>query len=84
MTTTIPTMTTAKTINGLKPGESVNLQFHGSKQFGNAPFQDERVFVGFTGEGEEKRAIFEDDFEAYRYMGRWAYGASAEKLSIAK
>jgi hypothetical protein len=79
-----PTKSTAKTINGLKAGETVNLQFHGSKRFGNDPYQDEHVFVGFEGEGDDKRAVFEGGFEAYRYNGRWSYGTSAEKLSVAK
>ena len=84
MTIKNPTMTTAKTINGLKPGETVNLQFHGSKRLGNEPYQNTFEFICFEGEGDDKRAIFEDEFEAYRFNGHWAYGSSAEKLSVAK
>ena len=82
--TATETPTKAKTINGLKAGETVNLQFHGSKRLGNEAYQDEYTFIEFTGEGDDKRAIFNDGMEAYRCNGYWAYGTSAERLSVAR
>lgn len=73
----------AKTIRNLKPGESVRLRFHGSKQFGNDPYELDMTFVEFRDNGE--RAVFDDDgteFEAYKYANRWAYGSSAERLTV--
>lgn len=77
--------TRTRSISTLKPGEHVNLRFHGSKQFGNEPYEMEAVFVAFN--ADKSRATFnlnrgEDDFEAYKTINRWAYGTSAEKLSI--
>lgn len=73
----------AKTIRNLKPGEEVRLRFHGSKQFGNEPYELDMTFVELRDNGE--RAVFSDDgmeFEAYKYANRWAYGSSAERLTI--
>ena len=81
--TATATPTKAKRINDLKDGESVTLKFHGSKRLGNEPWEDTVVFHRFEGEGDDKRAFF-DNWEAYRYNGHWAYGSSAEKLTIAK
>jgi hypothetical protein len=77
----------AKRISSLKGGESVTLKFHGSKQFGNDPYELDVTFVGFFNESDEKRARFDygdgTTFDAYRYANRWSYGTSAERLSIA-
>ena len=81
--TTTATPTKAKKINDLNVGESVLLHFAGSKRFGNDPYDAEYTFLGFEGEGDDRRAMF-DGMEAYKFNGRWAYGSSAEKLSIAK
>lgn len=78
------TRTTAKRISDLKPNETVNLRFHGSKVYGNEPSTDEYTFLRFEGHGDDKRAIFDDGLEAYRYRGYWAYGTSAERVSIVK
>lgn len=77
--------TRTRSISTLKPGESVRLKFHGSKQFGNEPYEMSAVFVAFN--VDKNRATFnldagENDFEAYKTVNRWAYGTSAEKLSI--
>jgi hypothetical protein len=71
----------ARRIDSLKQNEKVTLQFHGSKTLGNEPYTLEAVFEGITGEGDERRANF-DEVEAYRYNGHWAYGTSAEKLTL--
>lgn len=77
----------AKRISSLKPGEAVRLRFHGSKQFGNEPYELDLIFERIEGVGDDARAHFTDpsgpDFEAYRDRGRWAYGMSSERLSIA-
>ena len=78
----------AKRIDSLVAGETVVLKFHGSKQLGNDSYQEEVTFVEVTGEGEERQARFstsgngENVFDVYRYNGSWAYGMSAEKLTV--
>jgi hypothetical protein len=82
----------ARRIDSLKAGETVTLLFRGSKSLGNEPYTDEVIFVGIKGEGEDRRAVFSTgpaagksgEWEAYRYKGGWAYGSSAERLSIAQ
>lgn len=77
----------AKTIRNLVPGEQVKLHFHGSKQFGNEAYDMDATFVEFKEDGT--RAVFAMDgnkdstFEAYKFSNRWAYGSSAERLTIA-
>ena len=76
-----------KTIRNLVPGEKVSLHFHGSKQFGNDPYDMNATFVEFN--EDKTRAVFAMDgdesstFEAYKFSNRWAYGSSAERLTIA-
>lgn len=80
--------TRSRSISSLKPGETVRLKFHGSKQFGNDPYELDAEFIAFN--ADKTRATFnlepdaesKDEFEAYKYVNRWAYGTSAEKLSI--
>lgn len=76
----------AKRISNLKAGEKVRVRFHGSKRFGNEPYELDLIFKGVEGSGDDARALFEDptgpDFEAYRDGGRWAYGMSSERLSL--
>jgi hypothetical protein len=74
-----------RSISTLSPGEHVTLRFHGSKQFGNEPYEMSAVFTAFN--ADKNRATFsldhgEDDFEAYKYVNRWAYGTSAEKITV--
>lgn len=79
----------AKRLDSLKPGTKVRLKFHGTLSFGNAPYEETATFQGVVGEGDNRRALFSDlsskspfDWEAYRYKNRWAYGSSAERLSV--
>lgn len=79
----------AQRISSLKGGENVTLKFHGSKQFGNDPYELDVIFVGFFADhtqSDDKRARFDygdgTTFDAYRYANRWSYGTSAERLSI--
>jgi hypothetical protein len=78
--------TMAKRIDSLVPGTEVKLHFHGSKSFGNEPHTLDATFVSVVGEGDAREANFllngDSEFAAYRYGGRWAYGSSAEKLSL--
>lgn len=75
-----------KRISTLNPGENVRLKFHGSKQFGNDPYEMDVKFVEFK--EDKSRAVFRMDesdgseFEAYKFSNRWAYGSSAERLTI--
>lgn len=71
-----------KRIDSLKPDTKVSLRFHGSKRFGNEPSTLDYVFKEIVGTGEDRRAIFDEGFEAYRFNGHWAYGTSAEHLSL--
>ena len=73
-------------IDQLTPGTKVTLGF----TYGEEPAQ----FVGITGTGEARRAMFISHFdtpldgalsmrwEAYRFEGHWAYGTSAEPLRL--
>ena len=80
----------AKRIDILKPRELVRVKFHGSKRFGNEPYELDLVFLEVKGQGEDRRAVFaydidstdQDQFEAYRSENRWCYGTSSERLSI--
>jgi hypothetical protein len=75
-----------KRISSLKPGDNVLLKFHGSKQFGNDPYEMDVKFVEFN--EDKTRAVFRMDdsagseFEAYKFSNRWTYGSSAERLTI--
>jgi hypothetical protein len=48
------------------------------------------LFLGIDGEGDDRRAVFAQfdcggntfGWSAYRYNGGWAYGSSAERLSL--
>jgi len=68
-------------IDKLAAGQDVVLKMHGSKQFGNDPYEMDTKFVRIQGEGDERRAEFED-VTLYRDRGRWAYGTSAEKATV--
>jgi hypothetical protein len=71
----------ARRIDSLKAGDKVRLEFCGSRSLGNDGYTDDCVFEGIIGEGDARRAKF-DDWEAYRYRGGWAYGSSAEPLRL--
>lgn len=51
---------------------------------------DDAVFIGITGEGDHRKAHLVSatkggalmPWEAYRFNGRWAFGSSAERVSI--
>jgi hypothetical protein len=74
-------------IDNLTPGTTVTLRFNGPKSLGNAPWEEEFLFLGIEGSGDDRHARFTSDdlsgaWEAYRYNGHWAYGSSAERLSL--
>lgn len=75
-----------KRLDSIAVGESVTATFHGSKNLGNEPYTLEVVVAGRSGTGDDRRVTLDDDgasFEVYRFNGHWAYGTSAERLSIA-
>jgi hypothetical protein len=81
----------AKRIDKLKSGTQVTLKFHGSKSLGNDPYIEDAIFVGIYGVGDDRRARFMSanatigntgGWDAYRFNGHWAYGTSAERLSL--
>lgn len=69
-------------IDTLKAGSTVELVF----RYG----VERAVFLGITGTGDDRRARFLQlnvdgepyEWEAYRYNGRWAYGTSADRLTL--
>ena len=71
-------------IDNLKPGQNVILGFVGSAE--------RSMFLEISGEGESRTAKFVSidgsgafyTWEAYRYNKRWAYGTSAQRLSLLK
>lgn len=72
-------------IDNLTPGDVVNLTFTERGESTN----ELAVFVGLDGEGDARRATFRQasgsgsfEWDAYRYSGRWAYGSSADRLSL--
>lgn len=72
-------------IDKLTVGQNVLLGFVGHTERAR--------FEGIIGEGDKRRAKFISvdpnsgkiyDWEAYRYLGRWAYGTSAQALRLLK
>lgn len=82
------TLTTSKPrIDKLTPGSVVSLVlFTGSKH----ESLQKAMFMGIEGEGEDRRAKFLFrtggwdcyDVEIYRYNGKWAWGSSADRISL--
>jgi hypothetical protein len=70
-------------IDKLAPGTGVVLSFAGK-------YTESALFVGITGTGDQREADFVSinnsgrvyEWSAYRYNGSWAYGSSAERLSL--
>lgn len=79
-----------KRIDSLTPGTKVRLKFCAEFQGRDRAYEEDAVFVGVTGTGDERRATFRSqdradrtyDWDAYRFNGRWAYGSSAETLRL--
>ncbi len=85
-------------IDFLTVGDTVRLAFHGSKRLGNEEYTDVVVFLGIEGTGDERRAVFGGvecprhlpeikrecscSWQAFRFHKHWAYGSSAERLSL--
>lgn len=70
-----------KSVSNLKPGDKATLKFHGSKQFGNEPYELTEEFLEFYIENGRPRARFES-FSAYKEGNRWRYGTSGEVLTV--
>ena len=79
-----------KRISTLNPGDNVLLKFHGSKQFGNDPYEMNVECLEFNEAKTLATFRMEDtartEFEAHKqHNGGWArfaYGASSEKLTV--
>lgn len=71
-------------IDSLTPGSFVTLRFNGATDH-----TEQATFVRVKGEKQDRRAVFYSvgrnggyEWEAYRFNGGWAYGSSAERLSL--
>jgi hypothetical protein len=77
----------AKRISPKNIGSTFHLLFDKNTRF-TGPVDDRKdnVLVRIEGEGDDKRAVFNDpeigEWEAYRWNGRWAYGSSCEPLRV--
>jgi hypothetical protein len=76
-------------IDTLKQGVTVTLFFDST--YGNQKREEDAVFLGIEGDGDDRHAKFltlkengdpDYDWEAYRFEGHWAYGSSAERLVL--
>ena len=75
-------------IDQLIPETPVTLDFY---YRGKYSFTEEVTFVGRNGKGTDRVAVFRSigpdnkpyTWEAYRFEGRWVYGTSADRLSLA-
>lgn len=73
-----------KKIDNLESGQAVRLQFNGKRI-------EAALFVSMidADKGDDRRARFVQiagdqsyEWDAYRYNGGWAYGSSAQRLSL--
>jgi hypothetical protein len=82
-------MNTVPRIDNLPVGAAVLLQF-GTDRF---HYQAAALFLGVTGKGDDRLARFAQvnvsdeparvyEWEAYRYLGGWVYGSSADRLRL--
>lgn len=75
----------ATRIDNLKTGQEVTLKLYSD----STHFEEEQhEFVKIAGAGEKRTAAFIDCktgqvWEVYRFKGRWVYGSSADRVSLA-
>ena len=69
-------------VKNLRVNDVVDVLFKGSRSLGNEPYTLEDLQV--VGVGEDRVTLSEEGFEfdIYKYGLRWAYGSSAEPLSV--
>ena len=80
----------SKRLGSIPVGHFVKIHFRGSKSLGNEPYDEVAQVVAHLGDGDNERVRLsalgyggaDIDFEAYRFEGHWAYGSSAERLSV--
>ncbi len=69
-----------RSISHLKVGQRVRVGYRSW-----IPDEDD-VFVGFSGEGEDRRATFRNEdgstWDAYRFNNRWCVGSSADGAKL--
>jgi hypothetical protein len=74
----------AKRISKKNEGQLFHLRFN--SPYNPYEMKDVKLLEVFKGDRDEERARFEDpeigEWEAYKYNGRWAYGSSADRLSV--
>lgn len=84
------TTTAAPRFDKLNVGDVITIQCY---YRGEAKEPEQAFFLGIIGEGDDRRAklatVFDAggegrmlEWEIYRYSGRWAYGSSADRISI--
>lgn len=77
-------------IDKLTPNSKITLNFYAGS---SVAFTEDVTFLRIEGEGAEREAVFHSvpagkpadayTWRAYRFQGRWAYGTSADRLSLA-
>jgi hypothetical protein len=76
----------AKRIAAKNVGSTFHLFFHKNSRMGSTYELENCILIKIEGEGDDRRATFKDneigEWEAYRYNGHWAYGSSAERLTV--
>lgn len=77
----------AKRIDSIKNGQRVTLRFMANFQGKDGAWDEDMVFDGIDGDGDDREARFKyldssDHWKAYRFNGRWVYGSSAETLRL--
>lgn len=74
-------------VRGLRNGDVVTGVFHGDKGLGNEPYTLKNLSVLDVNLDDGRVKFAEDDstftFEIYKFNGRWTYGSSASRFSIA-
>lgn len=68
--------------SSLRAGDTVSILFKGSKSLGNEPYTLTDLAVQEVGSDRITLQDGNGSFEIYKYGKRWAYGTSAEPLSI--
>lgn len=76
-------------IDKLIPGSFVTLTVYSHS---GREYDEQALFLGIIGEGDERLARFSSfgdsprayTWEAYRYTGRWAFGSSADRISLSE
>jgi hypothetical protein len=91
-----PAKTTRPRLDSIKPGSVVEIDLRSGTR--SIDRTETVIFAGVKGEGDDRRAVFVQgvttpflkdgknyfEWEAYRYLGGWAYGSSADSLGVVR